>query len=323
MLIRWELPGVTTSSATVVPELRLRLARSHQRVAGGASGTGAYPLERAPYAPLSSRIQVRVALKSVVERERFPQLIAYALKSAGCQCTLPADSGMEILRQAPKELPRPSGPGCHGPRAQWVPCPAARASGRSAAGTCSVLLEAVVALMRDLHWGRCCAAGSGLPRARPCVKGAVCDQARSVVDERDEMRLGASPLVRHARSVHHVAVPDGACELGGEASPRSWPIRPAATGRAAAARCTVHRRARQALARDAAGVLRAGARSGALSRAGSPPWLQGSPPAAAATASTNREPMVQLTKNIETLIEEGGEITIGKALSSLHLSASR
>ena len=66
----------------------------------------AHTLERAPYAALSSRIQVRVALKPVVERERFAQLIAYALKSAGCQHTLLADSGMEILRQASKGLPR-------------------------------------------------------------------------------------------------------------------------------------------------------------------------------------------------------------------------
>lgn len=69
----------------------------------------AHILERAPYAALSSRIQVRVALKPVVERERFAQLIAYALKSAGCQHTLLADSGMEVLRQASKGLPRQAG----------------------------------------------------------------------------------------------------------------------------------------------------------------------------------------------------------------------
>lgn len=66
-------------------------------------------LERAPYAALYSRIQVRVALKPVAERERFALLIAYALKSAGCQHTLLADSGMEILRQASKGLPRQAG----------------------------------------------------------------------------------------------------------------------------------------------------------------------------------------------------------------------
>ena len=63
-------------------------------------------LERAPYAALASRIQARVALKPVVERERFAQLIAHGLKSAGCQHTLLADSGLEILRQASKGLPR-------------------------------------------------------------------------------------------------------------------------------------------------------------------------------------------------------------------------
>ena len=69
----------------------------------------AHILERAPYAALSSRIQVRVALKPVVERERFAQLIAHALMSAGCRHTLLADSGMEILRQASKGLPRLAG----------------------------------------------------------------------------------------------------------------------------------------------------------------------------------------------------------------------
>jgi len=63
-------------------------------------------LERAPYAALASRIQARVQLRPVFERERFAQLIAHGLKSAGCQHTLLADSGMEILRQASKGLPR-------------------------------------------------------------------------------------------------------------------------------------------------------------------------------------------------------------------------
>jgi len=63
-------------------------------------------LERAPYAALASRIQTRVALKPIVERERFAHLVAHGLKSAGCQHTLLTDSGMEILRQASKGLPR-------------------------------------------------------------------------------------------------------------------------------------------------------------------------------------------------------------------------
>lgn len=69
----------------------------------------AQTLERAPYAALYSRIQVRVQIKPVVERERFALLIQHVLKSAGCQHTLLADSGMEVLRQASKGLPRQAG----------------------------------------------------------------------------------------------------------------------------------------------------------------------------------------------------------------------
>lgn len=69
----------------------------------------AQTLERAPYAALYSRIQVRVQLKPVAERERFALLIQHALKSAGCQHTLLADSGMELLRQASRGLPRQAG----------------------------------------------------------------------------------------------------------------------------------------------------------------------------------------------------------------------
>lgn len=66
-------------------------------------------LERAPFAALASRIQVRVQLRAVVERERFALLVAHALKSAGCGHTLMAESGLEILRQASKGLPRQAG----------------------------------------------------------------------------------------------------------------------------------------------------------------------------------------------------------------------
>jgi len=66
----------------------------------------AHTLERAPYAALASRIQARVALRPIVERERFAQLVAHGLKSAGCQHTLLTDSGLEILRHASKGLPR-------------------------------------------------------------------------------------------------------------------------------------------------------------------------------------------------------------------------
>jgi len=63
-------------------------------------------LERAPYAALASRIQARVALRPIVERERFAQLLTHGLKSAGCQHTLLSDAGLEILRQASMGLPR-------------------------------------------------------------------------------------------------------------------------------------------------------------------------------------------------------------------------
>jgi len=69
----------------------------------------AQTLERAPYAALYSRIQVRVHIQPIIERERFVLLIGHALKTAGCQHTLLADSGMELLRQASKGLPRQAG----------------------------------------------------------------------------------------------------------------------------------------------------------------------------------------------------------------------
>jgi type II secretory pathway predicted ATPase ExeA len=69
----------------------------------------AQTLDRAPYAALAGRIQVRLQLKPVVERDRFAQLIHHALKTAGCQHTLLADSGMELLRLASQGLPRQAG----------------------------------------------------------------------------------------------------------------------------------------------------------------------------------------------------------------------
>jgi MSHA biogenesis protein MshM len=69
----------------------------------------AQTLERAPYAALHGRIAARVHLKPIVERERFALMIGHALKSAGCTHTLLADSGMEVLRQASKGLPRQAG----------------------------------------------------------------------------------------------------------------------------------------------------------------------------------------------------------------------
>lgn len=66
-------------------------------------------LDRAPYAALSSRIQARVQLKPVLERERFAQMISHSLKTAGVGHTLLTDPGLELLRQASKGLPRQAG----------------------------------------------------------------------------------------------------------------------------------------------------------------------------------------------------------------------
>jgi MSHA biogenesis protein MshM len=63
----------------------------------------------APYAALYGRIQARVQLRPVIERERYALLIAHALKTAGCTHTLLADSGLELLRQASRGLPRQAG----------------------------------------------------------------------------------------------------------------------------------------------------------------------------------------------------------------------
>jgi type II secretory pathway predicted ATPase ExeA len=69
----------------------------------------AVTLDRAPYAALSSRIQVRLRLDPVQERDRFAALIQHAFKAAGCHQTLLADSGIELLRQASQGRPRSAG----------------------------------------------------------------------------------------------------------------------------------------------------------------------------------------------------------------------
>jgi MSHA biogenesis protein MshM len=69
----------------------------------------AHTLERAPYAALASRIQVRLQLKPISARERFKNLIEHTLKQAGCQHTLLSDSALELLRQASQGLPRQAG----------------------------------------------------------------------------------------------------------------------------------------------------------------------------------------------------------------------
>jgi type II secretory pathway predicted ATPase ExeA len=68
-----------------------------------------YMLDRAPYAALRSRLQVRVQLKPILEAERFAQLINHAFAQAGCQHTLLSDTGIDMLRQASQGKPRQAG----------------------------------------------------------------------------------------------------------------------------------------------------------------------------------------------------------------------
>lgn len=63
-------------------------------------------LERAPYKALNSRIQTRIQLKPIIKREAFNQLIDFALKEVGCQHPVLSESGMELLRQGSRGLPR-------------------------------------------------------------------------------------------------------------------------------------------------------------------------------------------------------------------------
>jgi MSHA biogenesis protein MshM len=69
----------------------------------------AQTLDRAPYAAMAGRIQVRLRLHPVVERERFKQLVEHGLKQAGATHTLLSDSAMELLLQASRGLPRQAG----------------------------------------------------------------------------------------------------------------------------------------------------------------------------------------------------------------------
>jgi MSHA biogenesis protein MshM len=68
-----------------------------------------YTLERAPYAALASRIQVRLKLEPIHSASRFKALIEHALDSAGCHQQLLSDSGLELLRQATQGNPRLAG----------------------------------------------------------------------------------------------------------------------------------------------------------------------------------------------------------------------
>ena len=82
--------------------------------------TLAQMLERAPYAALYSRLQARVQLKPVLERERFAALIEHALKSAGCQHTLVSTRAWKSCVRPPRACPGRPGASCARPCA-W-PC---------------------------------------------------------------------------------------------------------------------------------------------------------------------------------------------------------
>ena len=63
-------------------------------------------LDKVPYAAMNSRIQVRLHLEPVKERERFAQLLQHGFEEAGCQQTLLSDSGIELLYQSSRGIPR-------------------------------------------------------------------------------------------------------------------------------------------------------------------------------------------------------------------------
>jgi type II secretory pathway predicted ATPase ExeA len=66
-------------------------------------------LDRALYEPMASRLQVRVHLDPIDERDAFRALIDHALAQAGCQQRLLSDSGFEVLRLASQGRPRQAG----------------------------------------------------------------------------------------------------------------------------------------------------------------------------------------------------------------------
>jgi len=66
----------------------------------------AHFLSRAPYAALGSRVQVRLHLQAVPEKDRYHAMVEHAFKAAGCQQRLLSDSGLDLLRQASQGNPR-------------------------------------------------------------------------------------------------------------------------------------------------------------------------------------------------------------------------
>jgi hypothetical protein len=62
-----------------------------------------HTLQRVSYAALAGRVQVRVQLKPVLERERFAQFMQNSFKSAGINTTLLTNFGLQLVRQSAKE----------------------------------------------------------------------------------------------------------------------------------------------------------------------------------------------------------------------------
>jgi type II secretory pathway predicted ATPase ExeA len=60
------------------------------------------PINRA----LASRIQARIELKPILDRDAFKQLLAHGFTQAGCTHQLLSDSGIELIRMASKGNPR-------------------------------------------------------------------------------------------------------------------------------------------------------------------------------------------------------------------------
>lgn len=57
-------------------------------------------LDRIPYDALQTRIQARIKLNPIIDRDAFRQLIQHAFQEAGCHQSLISDSGIEIIRNA-------------------------------------------------------------------------------------------------------------------------------------------------------------------------------------------------------------------------------
>ena len=63
-------------------------------------------IDRPANTALASRIQARVELKPVIEREAFKQLLEHGFKEAGCAHPLLSESAIELVRMASQGNPR-------------------------------------------------------------------------------------------------------------------------------------------------------------------------------------------------------------------------